>query len=92
MLTNLFSWLRSSVRDAVLNGVDDALNILDGGSRDTATPQLDALRSRLTVALPAPSSVPTEAPGKAQDATGSETAQEPTPTRNSRRKATPATV
>ena len=47
MLQNLFSWLRASIRDSVLAGVADALEIIEGEPASDMTPALTQLRARL---------------------------------------------
>lgn len=52
MLSGVFAWIRTRVREAFVAGIQDGLSVLDGKSQQ---PQLDlpeAIRERLLPALP----------------------------------------
>ncbi len=92
MLQNLFSWLRSSVRDAVLGGVADALEVIDGNAGNDASndnhasmpsPSLEAIRRRLQPALTGPTATnvgttPASVPASASNLTQDEPGDETT--------------
>lgn len=51
MLQSILSWLRRSVRDAFLAGVQDAIAELDkGGVGTDEAPALESLRTRFAIA------------------------------------------
>ena len=51
----MFTWLRNKVRDCVLGGVNDALEIIEAaGPEGDTNPLAAALASRLRPQLPAP--------------------------------------
>jgi hypothetical protein len=55
---NLFAWLRAQVREAVVAGVEDAVRDLHGDGQPVAAPEvLEALRGRMSLALPEPEKV-----------------------------------
>ncbi len=74
----LFQWLRSKVRDSILGGVSDALEVIEADSGNTASEIAGQLRVRLQLQLPAP--VPPPQPER------QETASEPMPNGSGKRK------
>jgi hypothetical protein len=106
VLQNLFAWLRSSVRDAVLGGVADALEVIDGNDASTAgnsnhasmpAPSLEAIRRRLQPALTGPaatnaSTTPASVAGLPQDEPTDQTALTTNHRTNGRRHKATATA
>jgi hypothetical protein len=87
MLSNLFNWIRTQVKQAVLAGVGDALEELEGTATSDTAPAVLHLRTRLTPALSngTPSSVPAMASGVPVDESAAPTADSPSTHRNGRR-------
>jgi hypothetical protein len=85
-----------SVRDAVLAGMNDALDTIDGAGAADIAPALAQLRTRLQPALTGPpatttQTLPAKVPGVAQEEPADQTTQTTNPRTNGRRKATHAT-
>jgi hypothetical protein len=85
---SLFNWLRNQVKAAVLAGVGDALQELEGTGTDDTAAALVQVRIRLAPTL---TKVPTEASGVYQDEAAAETTHQTVPHKNGRRKATAPT-